>query len=731
MRKSLLFYGVIVGLFSVLLWLIISYGEKDFEKEKVKIEITTNEAATGHSSWDIFSSEVIHNLRHGLARLILQIILIVLIARFFGLLFTKMKQPAVIGEILAGIVLGPSLLGAHFPAMSHFLFPEESFQNLQMLSQIGLIFFMFIIGMELDVKVLKNKAHAAVVISHASIIIPYFLGVCLAYYLFESFASPQISFTAFALFMGIAMSITAFPVLARIIQERGMTKTNLGTMAITCAAADDITAWCILAVVVAIVKAGDFASAGFTIGFSVLYVVFMLLVVQPFLKRIGEIYITKEILNKRIIALVFIILLASSYLTEIIGIHALFGAFLAGVIMPHNLNFKRLLTDKIEDISLVLLLPLFFVLTGLRTEIGLLNNANLWGSCFLIVFTAVLGKFGGSAIAAKVIGQSWNDSLSIGALMNTRGLMELVVLNIGYDLKILNPEIFAMMVIMALFTTFMTGPSLDLINRLFKEKVVQRPLPTPVNSTFKILLSFGPPRMGSTLLKLASQIMFKENIQPEIKALHMTPNNEIQPQEVVMFEKEGFKPIKDTAQLLGIKLATKYKATEEITQEIIAEAQSEKIDLLLMGSAKSIFSEDMVGGKVKEVFDECKCDIGVLMDKGFNYAKQILLIVDDPSDATLLEFGLKFLKTGAKMTVLDKSLSETLNPVFFEVVPNAYRNNRNTFEVIAGGSYPSEFYSGFDLTLLSLRFWKDTDEKKSYLKKCNSILVYKSFSTLD
>lgn len=725
MRKSVLFYGVVIGLFSILLWFIISFGERNFNAAKPTSEISSDIGKTIETSpWEIFSSEVVHNLGHGLARLMLQIILIVLIARFFGMLFLKIKQPAVIGEILAGIVLGPSLLGSYFPEISSFLFPQESFQSLQILSQVGLIFFMFIIGMELDLKILKNKAHAAVVISHASIIFPYFLGVCLAYFLYESFASSDISFTAFALFMGIAMSITAFPVLARIIQERGMTKTSLGAMAITCAAADDVTAWCILAAVVAIVKAGSFSSAIFTMGFSLLYVLFMLLLVQPFLKRIGDIYITKEILNKKIVALVFLILLGSSYLTEIIGIHALFGAFLAGVVMPQNLNFKRLLTDKIEDISLVLLLPLFFVLTGLRTEIGLLNNANLWGTCVLIVLTAIVGKFGGSAIAAKVVGQSWKDSLSLGALMNTRGLMELVVLNIGYDLKILNPEIFAMMVLMALFTTFMTGPSLDLIMKFYKEKRQIDP-PSNISNTFKILLSFGPPKMGSTLLKLASQMLFKENIQPEITALHMTPDSEVTSQEVILYEKEGFKPIKDTAQLLGIRLTTKYKATEEITQQILHETQSENINLLLMGSAKSIFSEDMIGGKVKEIFDECKCDIGVLIDKGFNYAKDILIIIEDKTDASLLSFGLKFLKTGAKITVVDKRTSVD-QPEFFDIVPNQYRTNRSAFEIIDGQNYPSEFYQNFDLTLFSLGYWKKTDEKKSYLKRCNSILIYKA-----
>jgi Kef-type K+ transport system membrane component KefB len=266
--------------------------------------------------------------------------------------------------------------------------------------------------------------------------------------------------------MGIAMSITAFPVLARVIQERGITKTKLGNMAITCAAADDVTAWCILAAVIAIVKAGSGISAVFTLAMSVVYIILMIFVMQPIMKKIGEKYAEKNHLSKTIVSFVFGAALLSAYFTEVIGIHALFGAFFAGVIMPHNLGFKKLLVEKIEDVSLLLLLPLFFAFTGLRTQIGLLNEGNQWIICAVVIFAGVLGKFGGSTIAARFVGQSWKDSLSLGALMNTRGLMELIVLNIGYDLGVLTPQVFTMMVLMALITTFMTGPALSLIEAI-------------------------------------------------------------------------------------------------------------------------------------------------------------------------------------------------------------------------------------------------------------------------
>jgi Kef-type K+ transport system membrane component KefB len=412
--------------------------------------------------WEV----VLASFRHPLPIFILQIIIILVASQICGYLFKLIRQPAVMGEILAGIILGPSLIGSLFPAFNAFVFPAASLGNLQMLSQIGLVLFMFVIGMELDINLLKSKAKAAVYISNASIIIPYLLGVVLSYFLYEKYAPANIPFYAFALFMGIAMSITAFPVLARVLKEKGLTNSRFGTIAITSAAAGDITGWCILAIVIAMAKAGSIGSSLYTIVAAILYVLFMLFAGRRLLLYIARHnnYNDKGI-RASTMAIVFLVLLLSAYCSEIIGIHALFGAFLAGVIMPEEWNFRKVIIDKIEDVALVLLLPLFFVFTGLRTQIGLLNDSSLWGICLLVIILAIAGKFGGSAIAARIKGESWHDSLAIGALMNTRGLMELVILNIGYDLGILTPQIFAIMVIMALVTTLMTSPALDFINK--------------------------------------------------------------------------------------------------------------------------------------------------------------------------------------------------------------------------------------------------------------------------
>ncbi len=471
-KKSGYLYMAIVGIFSALIAFVLDMGKNLKHEIAVSTDIATQHPQASailptlpNSGASIFD-DFLHNLNQPVSILLLQIVTIVVVARVLGKLANKVGQPAVIGEIIAGILLGPSLLGMLMPSFSSFLFPAESLKSLQLFSQLGLVFFMFIIGMEIDVNVIKKTASNALIVSHTSIIFPYFLGVLLSYFIFSKYAPAQISFISFALFMGIAMSITAFPVLARILQEKGLTKTPLGILSITCAATGDITAWCILPIVIAIAKARSINSALLTIGLSVVYIVVMLYVVKPLIARICAKHSENDKQNKTTIALLFLLLLCSSYVADLIGIHVLFGAFLAGVIMPADHSLKNMLTEKVEDVAILLLLPIFFVITGLRTQIGLLSGGNLWALCGIITTMAIVGKLGGSAIAAKLVGYSNKESLSLGVLMNTRGLMELIVLNIGYDMGILTPEIFAIMVIMAIATTLMTGPGLELIKKI-------------------------------------------------------------------------------------------------------------------------------------------------------------------------------------------------------------------------------------------------------------------------
>ncbi len=400
------------------------------------------------------------------SRLFLQLLVILAFSRLMGMIFTRLGQPSVVGEMAAGILLGPSLFGWLAPDAFGFVFAASSLGTLKLMSQVGVCLFMFSVGMELDADHVRGKAHSSLLVSHCSIVFPYLLGVGLAYFLYTGLAQPGATFMAFALFMGISMAITAFPVLARILQDRGIFKSPLGSTAITCAAVGDVTAWIILAFVVAVVRATNMAASALNLLLVAAFVALMLYGVRPLLPRlVGRARLESQDLPKGVLALMFCVVIGAALCTEIIGIHTLFGAFLAGAIMPETDGFRHKLALRLENFSTVLLLPLFFVFTGLRTQVGLLNDTQGWLVCLLIIAVASLGKLAGTAVPARLTGASWRDALQLGALMNTRGLMELIALNIGYDLGILSPRIFTMLVIMALVTTMLTGPLLSLFGQ--------------------------------------------------------------------------------------------------------------------------------------------------------------------------------------------------------------------------------------------------------------------------
>jgi Kef-type K+ transport system membrane component KefB len=412
-----------------------------------------------------YFAQVVEHGRSPLARLMIQLIVIVIAARVCGVVAARLGQPTVVGEIAAGIVLGPSLLGLIAPGVSGALFPAESFATLQMLSQIGVLLFMFIVGVELDVEHLRGRARTAVAVSHLSIVIPFILGVLSSLLLYRDYAPAGVPIQNFALFLGIAMSITAFPVLARMIDDRGLAGTPIATTALTSAAIGDIIAWILLAFVVAITTstgAGSILVA--MVALASLFVLAMVYLVRPMLARVLEPACRTGLLSKEHTAAVLAVWLASALVTELIGIHALFGAFVAGTVMPSDAAFRRVLRERLETVSAVLLLPLFFAFTGLRTQLGLLDDAGAWLVCLAIIAVATVGKIGGTLLAARWTGLGWHESLTLGALMNTRGLMELIALNVGYDLGILSPTMFTMMVLMALATTAMAGPLLTFID---------------------------------------------------------------------------------------------------------------------------------------------------------------------------------------------------------------------------------------------------------------------------
>lgn len=456
---NFLYYFALLAVFGLGIWLILAVGSKLTRPNPTPTASVTTQGQT--ATLQQTPDQVVH--RSPLSTLLLQIIVIIIIARLFGSIFRRLGQPPVMGEMVAGITLGPSVLGLVSPQISAFLFPESSMMALGVVSQLGVVLFMFIVGMELDVQHLRERAGAAVMVSHASIVVPFLMGTALALFLYPTLAHENTSFTPFALFMGIAMSITAFPVLARILKDRRLDQSPLGTTALACASIDDATAWCILAFVIAIANATGFSSSIITITLTLVFVVVMLFVVKPRLETAITRKIEDPSYSRFVMAGVLAFALACAWFTETIGIHALFGGFLAGVVMPSTASVQTFLRDRIEAFTSAALLPLFFVFTGLRTQITLLNDAWSWLICLAIILVAIVGKLVGSMLMARWTRMSWRDSFAIGVLMNTRGLIELVVLNIGYDLGILSARIFVMMVIMALATTFMTGPLLSLV----------------------------------------------------------------------------------------------------------------------------------------------------------------------------------------------------------------------------------------------------------------------------
>ena len=664
-KKNYLIYVLMICLFGSLIYWAIGTGEH-FDHHIVQ--------ASEMSSLEMFRNIMAENLTAPFAVLLFQIIVILITVRLFSMLFKLMGQPGVMGEIVAGIVLGPSLLGYFFPEFFGVLFRPDSLTNLNLLSQIGLVLFMFVIGMELDFGVLKNKINETLVISHAGIVVPFFLGIVASFWVYEEYAAEQTAFLPFALFIGISMSITAFPVLARIVQERNMTHKPVGILSIASAANDDVTAWCLLAVVIAIAKAGTFTSALYTIGFTLLYIGVMFAVVRPFLKKIGNVYATNEVINKSFVAFIFVILVVSAAATEIIGIHALFGAFIAGVVMPPNLGFRKVMMEKVEDVALVFFLPLFFAFTGLRTEIGLLNSPELWGVCALFVGVAVLGKLGGCAVAARCVGESWRDSFIIGTLMNTRGLMELVALNIGYEMGVLPPSVFVILVIMALVTTFMTTPILILVEKLFGVKTIIEEVKE------KILLSFGRPESGKILLHMAELLMGKKIKSADIIATHFTLGTDVNPAKAQQYAEESFVPIDEEAKRLDVTLEKRYKVTDKLTHEIVRIVDGEEVNSLFVGAGQRFMVEDTIVGlkqiplfsrfvqalkkgpynlpgglfreKLEALLDQVNCQVVIFVDRGFVRAHQFFLVLNDEQDLFLLSYADTLLKEGLTVRVI-------------------------------------------------------------------------------
>ncbi len=600
---------------------------------------------------------------HTVSLVLLEILVVIGVSRLVGLGFRSIKQPLVIGEIMAGIMLGPSLLGLIAPQLTAGLFPAETAPILEVLAQIGLIFFMFLIGLELDPKYLKGNMDIAIATSAAGIILPFSLAWGLAWWLYPMVNNPSVSFLAFGLFLGSALSITAFPVLARIITESNLQNTRLGTLALTCAAVDDVVAWCLLAVAIAVARTNNIVTALPTIFSALFYIGFMLTAGRWLLQTLSAHYNRSGKVSQLLLAGIYMSVITSALITEVIGIHFIFGAFLLGAAMPKNPGLVKEIAEKTEDFVLIFLLPVFFVYSGLKTKIGLISTPQLWGTCLVILAVAIMGKYLGIYFTARRFKLDHRESSALGWLMNTRGLTELIVLNIGLKLGVISELLFAMLVIMALTTTFMTSPLLEWTypKKLIREQSVNAEAePITPAPQYSVLVPVANPRTQKSLIQLAIAIAHN----PEESAV-VNPLSLIELEEDYLYQSspaEADRLINERRDRLNQLIATiEPQAVQSMIQPIVqigynvakktaTLAKLDQPDLILLGWHRSAFRKDRLGGRVRQILAIAPADVAVLVDANApqeldhrTYDKILVAYTANTHDDLALELSLRLL----------------------------------------------------------------------------------------
>ncbi|MGY1616687.1 cation:proton antiporter [Geodermatophilus sp. SYSU D00691] len=532
-----------------------------------------------------------------IAYVFIDLAVIMVIARVFGRLAVKVGQPAVVGEIIAGILLGPTLLGALPGDLDTLLIPADIRPFLNVLAQLGLVLFMFLVGLEVDLSFIRGREKIAVSVSLASIALPFGLGFLLATYLHDKHdvvGGEEVTFLAFALFLGVAMSITAFPVLARILAERNMHRIPTGVLALACAAVDDVLAWSLLAIVVAIVAATSFTGVIQILGFSIVFAIVMFTVVKRLLKGLVTRYERFGQLTPDMMALVLIGILTSAWVAEEIGVHFIFGAFVFGVIMPRQGAAKLThdITDRLEQVSVLLLLPVFFVVTGASVDVGAVGLSGVW-ELFLILLVAIAGKFIGAFVAARAQRVPRRQATALGVLMNTRGLTELVILNIGMQLGVLDGEMFTLMVIMAVVTTVMTSPLLTLV---YPKRVLERDIAAAEREAmglvdaYTVLVVIDDPKHDEALVHLACDLVGRESPAQVVLAralLRTTPKPEVSSglgADLALMASAGLE-LRDLARIVesrGLKASVASRFSEDPWAEIAEIATSSDADVVLV-----------------------------------------------------------------------------------------------------------------------------------------------------
>ena len=592
--------------------------------------------------YQLYRTVVTSTIENEVLLLLVQIALILGLSRLMGMLFARMRQPQVVGEMVAGIMLGPSIFGALFPHTQGQLFPKDGFslELLNILSQLGVIFFLFLVGLEFDFELVRNRGRSTIITALTSIALPFGLGFALALFLHARGLFGDAPRFPAALFIGAAMSVTAFPVLARILTERNLQKTKLGTSTIAAAAINDVAAWVILAFVVAVAHSATSGGSGHgankmeairTVALAGAFAALMFLFVRPFLRRLQLMYDRQGRLSQNVVAALFLLIIASAWSTERIGIHAMFGAFLLGVVMPKGTQFVRHVTDKLEDFTVVFLLPVFFAFTGLKTQLGLLNEPSLWVYAGLIIAAACVGKFVGAAAVARFFGSSIREASAIGILMNTRGLVELVILTVGLQYGVINDKVFAMMVIMALVTTFMTTP---LLHWVYPQSLLEKESGPPgdpaADDIFTLLIPVAAPRSSVALLQIAD-LMTAPLPQRKLIALYLRPPPDHSEYRSGLRDAEQLGTDDSLAAMVARAQEQKIPVepvsffSRDVARDIARTARDRLADMVLIGFHNPVFSRALLGGTVHRVLTSTPADVGVFVNRGFTTANKILV----------------------------------------------------------------------------------------------------------
>jgi Kef-type K+ transport system membrane component KefB/nucleotide-binding universal stress UspA family protein len=598
-------------------------------------------------------------LQSPIALLIAQLVVIITAARVLGLLARRLHQPLVVAEIVAGILLGPSFFGLIAPAAKDALFPPGALGELGLLSQLGLVLFMFLIGLEVDLRKLRGRAQASVAISNLGLLISFGLAVALSLSIYPTLGPSRVPFWSFTLFFAAAMSVTAFPVLARILAERGLLRSKLGAVAITAAAVNDVLVWCVLAFAVAIVRSTGLDGATRTTALSIAYTLLMVVAVRPFLGHLAARARSRDGLTPDLVALIFVLLFLSSWATEEIGVHALFGAFLMGAITPRDGGFARALAEKIEDVVVIVLVPVFFALSGLRTEIGLLDSPSAWSTCALIILVACLGKIGGSLIAARSTGLGWREAGAVGVLMNTRGMMVLIVLNVGHELGVISPTLFTMLVLMALFTTFMTSP---LLQWVYPADALVRDLAVPVDDPaapgrgFGILICAGFDRPNPGMTQVARALLGEAASPGRLYAVELLRPTE---RTSTMLGEEGdpagaLDTLVEHGRRQGLDVRPLSFVSSDPSRDLCSVAEVKQIDLILLGWDPPSVGLAPLSAPVLEVIREANAEVGLLVSRGLAEARRILVpALGSPHDRAALALAARMTRASeARVTVL-------------------------------------------------------------------------------